>query len=295
MDSNSRPTWILLRGLAREAAHWGGFAEALRLAMPDSRVIALDLPGNGQLHSVSSPPSISAMVSYCRAEMERRGEKPPFYLLAMSLGAMVATEWSYQAPGDVAGCVLINTSFRPFSPFYRRLRPHNYWPLVRLAVTRAAPVEWEHTILRLTSNRAKELEGVIPEWTAIRRLRPVSTRNTLRQLLAAARYRVRSKAPATKLLILASERDCLVDVKCSLTVASRWACSLELHSSAGHDLPLDDPLWVIEQVKRWITDTPALDSGSTSQLKATAMPSAMLPMPVAENVLDQSRACYRDL
>jgi pimeloyl-ACP methyl ester carboxylesterase len=249
--------WIFLRGLTRETAHWGSFIGDFQHALPGSRIISLDLPGNGQLNDSPSPSSIAAMVSYCRAELAKRGERPPYYLLAMSLGAMVATEWSYQAPGDVAGCILINTSLRPFSPFYRRLQAHNYLPLLRLAVLGGSASDWERMVLRLTSNEAAKHEAVIANWVATREQRPVSTRNTLRQLLAAARYRARTQAPATNVLLLASERDRLVDVKCSLAIATSWRCAIELHPLAGHDLPLDDPLWVIKQVQQWLTELSA--------------------------------------
>ena len=42
-------TWILLRGLTREASHWGAFAGDFQTALPQAKVVALDLPGNGQL------------------------------------------------------------------------------------------------------------------------------------------------------------------------------------------------------------------------------------------------------
>jgi pimeloyl-ACP methyl ester carboxylesterase len=243
--------WIFLRGLTRETAHWGSFIGAFEHAVAGARVISLDLPGNGQLNTVPSPASISAMVSHCRAELARRGEKPPFHLLAMSLGAMVATEWSYQAPGEISACVLINTSMRPFSPFYRRLRPRNYFALLRLALRGASDTSWEQMVLQITSNNAARRSLVVPDWVAVRRQRPVSAWNQLRQLLAAARYRARRESPATRMLLLASERDRLVNVKCTLAIAASWRCSLELHPWAGHDIPLDDPSWVIQQVLEW--------------------------------------------
>ena len=45
-------TWILLRGLTREASHWGAFAGDFQTALPHAQVVALDLPGNGQLHAL---------------------------------------------------------------------------------------------------------------------------------------------------------------------------------------------------------------------------------------------------
>jgi pimeloyl-ACP methyl ester carboxylesterase len=247
-------TWIFLRGLTRETAHWGGFTADFQHAVRASQVISLDLPGNGRLNTMPSPLSIAAMVSYCRAELKRRGEKPPFYLLAMSLGAMVATEWAYQAADELAGCVLINTSLRPFSPFYRRLQPHNYLPLLRLALLGAGPKEWERTVLKLTSNEAAAHDGVVPEWVVARLQHPVSANNALRQLLAAARYSARIEPPATRVLLLASERDRLVDARCSRAIGDHWGCPLELHPSAGHDIPLDDPRWVIKQILQWLDE-----------------------------------------
>ena len=111
-------TWILLRGLTREASHWGAFAGDFQTALPQAKVVALDLPGNGQLHALPSPLTVQGMVAACRAELARQGVLPPFHLFAMSLGAMVATEWARTAPEEIRGCVLVNTSFRPFSPFF---------------------------------------------------------------------------------------------------------------------------------------------------------------------------------
>ena len=90
--------WILLRGLTREAAHWGAFADGFAQSVPGDAVLALDLPGNGEFHHLASPWSVQGMVQACRAELARRAVAPPYHLLAMSLGAMVATEWARVAP-----------------------------------------------------------------------------------------------------------------------------------------------------------------------------------------------------
>lgn len=244
--------WIFLRGLTRETAHWGSFPGDFAQALLGSKVICLDLPGNGELHRMSSPMSIPAMVTHCRAELIRRGHPPPYFLLAMSLGAMVATEWSCRGAGEVTGCVLINSSLGNFSPFYRRMRPRNYLPLLRLVLLEWNPADAERIILQLTSNQAAQRMQVIDDWVQARIKHPVSRTNALRQVLAALRYRVRSTALETDLLILSSELDSLVHVSCSLAIASRWKCPVQLHPMAGHDLALDDPDWVIEKVQQWL-------------------------------------------
>ncbi len=249
-------TWIFLRGLSREAAHWGPFADEFRQALPGSTVITLDLPGNGVWHAAPSPFSVEAMVAHARTELARRGERPPYRLLALSLGAMVATEWARHAPHEVAACVLINTSFRPFGPFYRRLRPRNWWPLLRLALLRGTPADAEQTVWRLTSNQPALRDDVVVAWVDVRLQRPVSRSNALRQLVAAARYRAPAAPLPVALLLLASQHDGLVHVACSQSIARHWGCRLALHPWAGHDLPLDDPQWVIDQVRRWLAGTP---------------------------------------
>lgn len=249
-----QPTrWIFLRGLTREAVHWGGFVPAFLAAMPGAEVLMLDLPGNGRWHARPSPLTVAAMVAECRAEMERRGSTGPHYLLAMSLGAMVATEWARSAPTELQGCVLINTSFGTFSPFFRRLRPRNYSALLRDVLMARTPHGAESAVLRLTSNRPQEHAGVVASWVAARARRPVSQANALRQLVAAARYRAPRTRPMDRMLLLSSAQDGLVSSQCSQAIASAWGCPLALHPWAGHDLPLDDPAWVAEQVARWST------------------------------------------
>ncbi len=243
--------WIFLRGLTREAAHWGGFPAVFQRAMPTARIVTPDLPGNGQRHREASPATVAGMVAACRAEVARQGIAPPVHLLAMSLGAMVAAEWARVAPAEVAACVLINTSFRPFSPLRQRLLAHNTPTLLRLAFAPGSPQDAERAILRMTSNHAQAHEPVLQDWVAARAQRPVSAANALRQLVAAARFSAAPVAPIPKVLLLASEHDHLVDSRCSQAIASAWHCPLVMHPSAGHDLPLDDPAWVADQVRRW--------------------------------------------
>lgn len=245
-------TWVLLRGLSRERAHWGRFPALLRSRLDGADVVALDLPGNGTLNELASPTRIEAMTHWYRGEVLRLGLAPPYRLLAMSMGAMIAIDWAHAAPHEVGGCVLINTSLRPFDPWHRRLRPVNCPTLLRLALPGGSDADHERTILRLTSRNPVAAADALDAWVALRKCRPVSARNALRQLLAAARFRSPGAAPEAPLLVLASARDALVDVRCSLGLAERWHADIAIHGEAGHDLPLDDGPWVAEQVVLWL-------------------------------------------
>jgi pimeloyl-ACP methyl ester carboxylesterase len=244
-----KTTWILLRGLTRESGHWGAFIESFQKAMPQAQVLALDLPGNGALHQQSSPGNVQDMVEHARAQLAGHRIAPPYHVLAMSLGAMVAVAWSHAHPHELAAQVLINTSMRPFNPFYQRLRPANYAALLRLALLGATPDEWERTVLRLTSNQASD--DVLAAWITLRAMHPVSRANALRQLLAAASFRAPVAPPPMPTLLLASAQDHLVSVACSKAMVQHWQCEIRVHPTAGHDLPLDDGPWVAQQIEPW--------------------------------------------
>ncbi|HEU0201407.1 MAG TPA: alpha/beta hydrolase [Burkholderiaceae bacterium] len=248
--------WIFLRGLTRESRHWGEFPRTFRAAVPDASVVTLDLPGNGALCALRSPLSVDALAQHCRTELLRRGVAPPYSVLALSLGAMVAVAWAARHPGDFRRCVLINTSLRPFAPFYRRLRPANYAALLKVALTAGAAPAREKTILRLTSRALHAAcepgTSVLAEWIAYHREHPVSRTNALCQLLAAARYRAPAEKPDVPMLVLASALDRLVDPRCSRALARAWNAAYAEHPTAGHDLPLDDGAWVAGQVRDWL-------------------------------------------
>lgn len=244
--------WILLRGLTRERRHWGAFPQAFAAAMPGAQVIALDLPGNGALHREPSPWYVEAMAGHCRRQLQDLGVPPPYHVLAMSLGAMVATCWAASHPQEISAAVLINTSMRPFSPFHHRLRPRNYAKLLRLMLTRTAAVEWDDAVLRLTSGAPQHHAGVLKDWAAYQRECPVTRGNAWRQLVAAARWCAPRKRPAVPLLLLTSAADGLVDTRCSQQLAQQWQCDIATHPWAGHDLPLDDGQWVAAQVREWV-------------------------------------------
>ena len=256
MSATAPAVWVLLRGLSRESGHWGVFPgvllQHLQARQPGAELILLDLPGNGVLHRESSPMQVPAMVEACRDQLARRGVAGPVHLLAMSLGAMVVSDWVDRYPEEVSGAVLINTSLRPFSLFFRRLRALNYLTLLLLSLSRLSARQREARVLGLTTRLLAAPESVIDDWVALQRRHPVGVRNTVRQLLAAVRYRASRGRPNAPILLLCSKADDLVDWRCSQAISRAWGAPLRLHTRAGHDLPLDDPPWVARAVGDWL-------------------------------------------
>ncbi len=248
-------TWVLLRGWTREAGHWGAFPDAFGAGIGAARILCIDLPGCGTRRGERSPANVAAMVESCRAALRERGVAPPVHLLAMSLGAMVAIAWSIRHPQEVEGAVLVNTSVREFGAWYRRLNLRHSGRLVSALLSRDAE-KVERNVLAMTSRLPRtDADALIARWVAIRRERPVSRGTALRQLWAAARFHA-PMPPRVPLLVLASRRDGLVDPRCSERMAAAWNAPLVSHASAGHDLPLDDPGWVIAEIARWLARAP---------------------------------------
>jgi len=249
--------WILLRGLTREARHWGALPAALQARCGIARMTLLDLPGNGAQAAVRAPPDVAAMVEHVRAGARRQALAPPYRVLAMSLGAMVAAEWARRYPQEIGALVLVNTSMRPFGSVAQRLRPRNWPALAGMALRWHDGPYCERAIHRLTCNAIATRETDVAAWSAIRASAPVSRGNALRQLWAAARYRAGAAPPSCPTLLVSSTADHLVDPACSARLAAAWGVRHRWHPWAGHDLPHDDPAWLAATVAHWLGETGA--------------------------------------
>jgi len=250
------PIWLLLRGMSREAAHWGAFPQQLcdeiRQKDPDARVLMMDLPGNGLRFREVSSASVRATVERLRADLAREGITQPVHLLGMSLGAMVATDWAFHHPHQVSAAVLINPSMRPFLHFYRPAHPLRFLWLALLSLSRLGLRPREAKVLRMTTRLLPSREAVLDQWVSVQREHPVALRNVFRQWLAALRYRAKLSRPVPPVLLLCSQSDELVDWHCSRDISRAWGAPLRLHTQAGHDLPLDDGAWVARAVGEWL-------------------------------------------
>lgn len=255
--------WILLRGLAREARHWGSFpqdlADAISKVKPEARADCIDLPGAGCFSEMKCPLSIPEMTEFVRGkllEMRQRQREaaetpaPEVYLVAFSLGGMVASEWLHRWPDEIKGCVLINTSFKGYSPIYHRLVPTALRHLAG-AVRGKSAQEQERHVLRMVSNRSEAHDRLVKEWSYISETRPVRFENVARQLLAASRYQPALEAPPVSVLVLNSLKDAMVHPSCSEAIARRWGAELRRHPTAGHDLAVDEPEWTVDQIQDW--------------------------------------------
>jgi pimeloyl-[acyl-carrier protein] methyl ester esterase len=251
MPINPGSTWLLLRGLTREKAHWGTFKTQLEKAYPESRVEALDLPGMGIFYKDKSPNTIPEITAKVREHAQQQGLlDAQVNLLAVSLGGMVALDWMQTNPAEINCGVLINVSLAQINPFYNRLRWQCYPQLLR-TILQTDLYQRELAIIKLISNRAERYAELADVWQHIQRNHPVSLKNTLAQLIAAARYCPNNQKPQMPVLLLNSLGDRLVSPHCSAAISRLWNVPCITHHSAGHDLTTDDGDWVLEQVKNF--------------------------------------------
>ncbi|MCP8899519.1 alpha/beta fold hydrolase [Gilvimarinus xylanilyticus] len=238
--------WIFLRGLGREAGHWGDFISRCEARLGCTGV-SLDFPGAGEFYRERSPTSVAGIVLHLRQQLrERVAPGEPLVLVGLSMGAMAALELALAESERVKALVLINPSSR-LNRFYQRLRWRSFMPVVKNLLD-SNTLRCERRILRMVSNDEQVRRKLLAPWCEIQQARPVAKKNLIAQLRAASGYRL-SQAPAAPTRILYSRRDRMVDRQCSQTLAAYLSCEARAHEDAGHDLPADDAEWVIEQLK----------------------------------------------
>ena len=252
---SNRRTWILLRGLVREQRHWGRFPDVLQACFPDDEIMLFDFAGNGQRNKEKSATTIVDMVDDIRSSVIHAHDRP-VYILALSMGAMVAVEWMNQHPEECAGAVLISTSLRGLNPVYQRLLPSNYPTIIKSLIFPEDIHQKERRILSMVSNIIShdpiKSDDTVNHWVDYAQQNPVSAINGIRQLIAAMRFRVPEQQPKVPMLVLCSMADHMVSPECSATLARHWQLPIETHDSAGHDIPLDDAEWICEKIVQWI-------------------------------------------
>lgn len=239
--------WILLRGLARGTGHWGRFVNTLKESHPENQFELLDLPGNGSRSTEKSPTRISDYVKDLRSRSEFVKKGEPFKLLAVSLGGMISVEWMREFPHEVHKAYLVCTSSAGMSPFYQRFLLHNYLKSTHLISAHRDGAQWERSVLEMITNSHERREQEMPALISYSQAHPMNLENVLRQLLAASKYKFPEDAPG-EVSLIGSYGDRLVSPQCTLQIAKKWGMKAVMHPWAGHDIPIDDPRWLVEHL-----------------------------------------------
>lgn len=239
--------WLLLRGLLRDARHWGDFPSVLQARLGGDAPLCLDHAGVGTQLGFPAPTTVAGMTEHLRARfLAQRSGGEPWGLLGVSLGGMVALDWLHRHPGDFDRGVLVNTSAADVGLPWERLRYERARDLYRCSV--GTHEERERTILSMTTRlEGAALDALAGQWTRLAYERPVPPDVGARQVAAATRFRLPPRLSVPTLVML-GRGDRLVHPAISERIARRLRLPLAEHPDGGHDLPLDDPHWVAAQV-----------------------------------------------
>ena len=237
--------WIFLRGLTRGKGHWGYFPEQFKKYFPDAQIEFLDLPGNGDRHAELSPLHMRDYVEDLRlhSQLLKQG---PVNLFSISLGSMIAVSWQDLYPQDIGTTVLINTSYRGIAPWKRfNLAAMAYF--ARVPMVKSAWMK-EDLISRVVCNNDENRKKSLPLLVEQTSRSPFQVQNFFRQIYAAAMANFPQKN-RSEVILFASEKDRLVSPLCTRKIAQIWDVPVFYHPTAGHDLPIDDPEWILNNMK----------------------------------------------
>lgn len=244
---------ILLRGLAREAAHWLDFPVQLQQRLGDNcQVHLVDFPGCGKYYRQPALTSVADMTDHARTEIaitEILVRIESVYVVGISMGGMVALDWAQRFPHELNGLVLINSSAGD-QPFWWRLRPGAWLPMISALLSDSNAREAK--VLKIVSNNPADYAQHLDEWLSIQQQRPVKRATIMTMLHAAAQFRPQSGCAVLYGLVLASEKDRMVSVRASRALAQQFNWPIQQHPTAGHDLPMDDPDWAAAQLVGWL-------------------------------------------
>ena len=259
MKHNNNYPLVFIRGLLRSQAHWGKFKSMIMTTFPDRQCLFLNIPGNGELCHLTSPCHIRQMTLALITQLtELNLTTNKVDLVSISMGGMIALDWANYKPSQINSLVLINTSLKNFSPFYQRLQPKSWWLLLTMLLR--SQRQKEEKIYQLTSNYSaknnqtsqqeinQHREQTINQWLILAKQQPVKISNGLKQLFAAANFKL-VKKPLIPITLINSRNDQLVGAVCSEQLAKAWHVELITHSWAGHDIALDDPLWLCQKLQ----------------------------------------------
>ena len=250
MEQNEH--WIFLRGLVREKGHWHDFVQTFQRARPRASVELIDTHGNGESFQETSPLTIREQMEFVRGKSRAVAQQKKIRLLAISMGAMIATEWMLRHPQDVEAAVLISNSLAATSSFYQRLRPGALGKLVRSALIRDIENR-ERLILRMELNLCHDLNELVAENVRLTKARPVRPANAVRQLLACLRYHGFTIRPQVPVLLLSGLGDQIMNPKCVSDLARQWKVPHYHHPLAGHDVAVDDGKWVLDHIEKFFS------------------------------------------
>jgi pimeloyl-ACP methyl ester carboxylesterase len=252
---------LLVRGLAREARHWGDFPRILE-GRTGHHAFTLDLPGTGDQADRAAPTRLDDVVDDMRDRWRRLAAEHPgrWAVFGISLGGMVVLNWASRYLPDFAAAVVANTSAANLGHPLERLTAAGLRALYASARSRSAREREQH-VLGVIANHEDARRRTLDDWVRIYEERPLSGKVAVRQMIAASGFPVPRKVPVPT-LVLVSPQDRFVSAACSERLAARIGAQVARHPTAGHAITVDAPEWVADEIGRFLEERQVRASGA---------------------------------
>lgn len=223
IEGRGEPVIVLEAGSASDSSSWR-FVQPRLAAL--STVISYDRAGLGRSEPVASPRTAKQIASDLDDVLRAANLKPPYVLVAHSLGVLYSREFAHLHPAEVAGMVLVEPAPPEFYGWFQRRSPEVWKRLVADASQSSPGAKQELASLDTTIAQAEQA------WPMPR----VPT-----YLLVATRLQPPLKdAEGMKAWIAMQKKLCRRLAECTLIEDPR----------SGHNMPTDDPALIVTSVKK---------------------------------------------
>jgi pimeloyl-ACP methyl ester carboxylesterase len=224
--------WLLIRGLSRDARHWGSFPQTFAEEL-GVEVQTIDPPGFGTQITRTSPSTIAKITDDIRDRATIQGGD--WSILGISLGGMVTPRLGCPIPERVSTCsrdqhlgIQCGAAARTRTAGVHEGDRDGGHPR-----DIGKPERFERVVLGLSSNRpADELEEPGKQSAKWQHEATPSRASVLGQPRAATRFKLPTNI-TTPLLVLTATNDQLVSHRCSDEIARKLRAPIRTHPAAG--------------------------------------------------------------
>lgn len=249
VSGTGQHTIVLLRGLARWSAHWLGFEELV--VKQGFRVVTIDNRGFGKSSGarIEKDTTIQELADDI-AQIISREAPAGAHIVGLSLGAMVGLALGAMKPQLVRSLMMVNSSVG--SSGISRLSPKAMLAIMKVLVSGGRGYAALSRALLSPSAAENKRQKLATEWKKIDLAAKIPIVFLWRQIAAAREFvgLVEMSAISCPVTIIRCDQDQFVDPRNSDFIHKHISHSeLVRHSSAGHELAIDDPDWFAGQIK----------------------------------------------
>lgn len=230
---------IMLRGMSFSCRHWLGFDERMakhfRVITLDNRGIGRStLKANWTLTVEDMAADVVQLLDHCKIEKAS--------LLGFSLGGMISLAFGIRYPERARALVTVNTSIAGLA--LPRLSPAAVWATVRHARDDKGMLKALGGLLYVKGTEALDRKAIAKQWLAIFKEEGFPRETSIKQTLAAMRFRARrslEKLHVPTLLVYGDEDRFVPPI--NTLALHRIIPNAEIAKipNAGHELMLDAP------------------------------------------------------